>query len=149
MKTPTGQPGPAEDQLERGPLAAVAGVVAGLIREHWGRGPARSRAYWSGADALVMLLDDTHTPAERSLREGGRSAEVLAIRRQLFAVTEKQLRGAVGSATGRPVRACLFDAQLDPDVSALVFLLGPAPSGEPLGQGLAEELRDATERARG
>jgi uncharacterized protein YbcI len=149
MKTPPGQPRPADDQLERGPLAAVAGVVAGLIRERWGRGPARSRAYWSGADALVVLLDDTHTPAERSLRAAGRSAEVLALRRQLFAVTEEQLRGAVDSATGRPVRAFLFDAQLDPDVSALVFLLGPAPDGEPLGPVLAKELHDATERARG
>lgn len=133
MESHTGQPGPAEGQLDRGPLAAVAGVVAGLIRERWGRGPARSRAYWSGADALVVLLDDAHTPAEHSLREGGRIAEVLAGRRQLFAVTEKELRGAVGSAAGRPVRACLFDAHLDPDVSALVFVLGPPQGGAPLG----------------
>jgi uncharacterized protein YbcI len=121
------QVGPSEVQLraERDPLFAVSGAVASLVRERWGRGPTRCRAHWAGPDALLVLLDDTHTQAERTLRDGGHAAEVLAARRHLCDVVEPDLRRIVEHATHRPVRTYLAGSDLDPDVTALVFAFGP------------------------
>lgn len=42
-----------------------------LFKEHFGRGPTKARTEWAGPDVLVVVLEDTLTPAERKLAEMG------------------------------------------------------------------------------
>ena len=131
---------------ERGPLSAVSGAVASLVREHWGRGPARCRAHWAGPDTLVVMLEDAQTVAERSLHERGLDATVLDTRQSLLDILEDDLRRIVERATNRPVRAYLNDTHLEPDICAMLFVLGGTGRDEPLGLGVGRALRESDER---
>ena len=133
--------------VDRGPLSAVSGAVAALVREHWGRGPARCRAYWAGPDTLVVLFEDAQTVAERRLHERGHAATVLDTRRSLLEILEDDLRRIVTRATNRPVRAYLNATHLEPDICAMLFVLGEMARDEPLGPGVRRAIRDSDERA--
>lgn len=130
---------------ERGPQSAVCAGISALVRQRWGRGPRRSRAYWAGPDALLVLLDDAHTESERTLLGSGHDAEVLAGRRLLAEIAEPELCAIAESAMGRPVLAVLAQTSLDPPLSAVVFALAPANGrgprqDEPVGDALCEAL---------
>ena len=107
---------------ERGPLSTACAAISGLVRERWGRGPRRSRAYWAGPDMLVFLLEDAHTAAEQTLVEHGRAIEVVKGRRQLAAIAERDLRQIAEAAADRPVSAVLAQSHVSPDVTTIVFL---------------------------
>ena len=42
----------------------VSNAMIRLYKEYFGRGPTQARAHWAGPDSLVVLLEDTLTPAE-------------------------------------------------------------------------------------
>jgi uncharacterized protein YbcI len=127
---------------ERGPQSAVCAGISALVRERWGRGPSRSRAYFAGPDALVVLLDDAHTDAERTLIEHGHGAEVLAGRRTLGELAKADLSQIAECATGRPVRAVLSESCLDPAFTTHVFVFGVETRGT-----ADQQLGDAVRRA--
>src|SRR4051812_24681284 len=52
-------------ETDRAVLQAVAGEMVRLFKDQFGRGPTRVRADWAGRDTLVVILEDTLTPAER------------------------------------------------------------------------------------
>lgn len=137
---------------ERSTQSTVCAAIAALVRERWGRGPRRGRAYWAGADALLVILDDAHTDSERTLLRCGRGAEVIAGRRLLGELAEPELRDIAESATGRRVAAVLWQSSLSPALSTLVFLLEPAARGgradEPMGDSLRQALDRNTASAR-
>lgn len=136
---------------ERSTQSVVCAAISALVRERWGRGPRRSRAYWAGPDALLVLLDDAYTDAERTLLEGGHRDEVLAGRRLLGDLAEPELHRIAADATGRAVSAVLSQSTLDGAVSTIVFLFARGgetrEEDEPLGTNLQEAL-DRTESAR-
>jgi uncharacterized protein YbcI len=107
-------------------LSEVCSGAAALFRSHWGRGPRKCRAHWAGPDTILVLLENGLTEAERTLAAAGRGEDVLAGRRALNALVEPQLRAIVQDATGRPVEVFLGSSRLEPDVTAEVFVLGPA-----------------------
>ena len=139
--------------MDRGPLAAVCGATAALIREHWGRGPKGSRAHWAGPDTLLVVLDDAHTEAERALLAGGHATEVLAGRRLLSRLMEPELRRIAETETDRTVAAMLAETHLEPDVTMLLFLLADrredwiGPADPQLGAAL-QSAREQTAAAR-
>jgi uncharacterized protein YbcI len=103
-------------------LARVSGEIAAAYRRAWGRGPVRTTAHWAGTDALLVLLDDGHTEAERTALAAGRGDQVLDGRRVLHAALEVELTALVERITGRSVRAVLGATRLGPDLSAEIFL---------------------------
>ncbi len=107
------------------PLAELSGEVAGAVREAWGRGPRKVVARWAGRDVLLVLMDDAHTDAERSLLATGRGDEVLRGRRQLHEIVNPRLTASAEQLVRRPVTAMLSATRLDPDVSAEIFLFAP------------------------
>ena len=107
-------------------LAKLAGAVARLFHDRWGRGPRKCRAHWVGADALVVLVEGSRTVAEETMRAGGREAQVLADRLTLQELLEADLRALVEEKTGRTVWTFLSAARVEPDVAAELFLLEPA-----------------------
>ena len=117
------------------------------MRERWGRGPSRSRAYWAGPDALLVILDDAYTESERTLIAAGRDAEVLAGRRLLGELAEPELREIAQSATGRGVAAVLWQSNVAPALSTLLFVLEPRTGGE-ADEPIGDELRQALDNTR-
>lgn len=124
---------------------AVAGEVAAIIKETWGRGPRRVRVYAPGIDLLVVLLDDARTEAEKALRAAGHDEQVIAQRRMLNSIIEEALTIAVSRSTGRTVQTVLSATRLDPDLTTHVCVLegeAPVPAGPASARG-----RDARDRA--
>jgi Na+-translocating membrane potential-generating system (MpsC) len=110
------------------PLALLGGEVAGVLRRAWGRGPSRVVARWAGPDILLLLMEDAHTDAERTLRTAGYEDEVVRERLRLHAIVEDELAACVERAVGRRVRTTLGATRLDPDLSAELFLLAAGGS---------------------
>src|SRR3954469_16188901 len=48
-------------------LLEISNAVVRLFKEQFGRGPTSARTYWTGPDALSVILEDTLTPAERAM----------------------------------------------------------------------------------
>src|SRR3954453_22222519 len=57
-------------------LSAVSNEMVGLYKSQLGRGPTRVRTDWAGADALLVTLEDSFTPAEQRLVEMGEHARL-------------------------------------------------------------------------
>jgi uncharacterized protein YbcI len=130
---------------ERSTQSTICAAIAALVRERWGRGPSRSRAYWAGSDVLLVILDDAYTESERTLLAAGRDAEVLAGRRLLGELAEPELREIAQTATGRQVAAVLWQSNVSPALSTLLFVLEHRAAGrtdEPIGDALREALDD-------
>jgi uncharacterized protein YbcI len=132
---------------DRGPQSTMCAAISALVRERWGRGPSRSRAYWAGPDTMLVLLDDAHTEAERTLKSHTRGADVLAGRRLLGELAEDDLRRIAEEATGRRVRAVLSQSSLEPPISTHVFVFESdarrSKEDEPLGDALQEALENS------
>jgi uncharacterized protein YbcI len=108
-----------------GELTQVCGAVAAVFRRAWGRGPAKTTAYWAGPNMLVVLLANGHTEAEKSMRAAGHIQELLGGRRVLQGIIEDELKASVERVLGREVETTLSATRLDPDLSAEIFLLAP------------------------
>ncbi|MGA2926448.1 MAG: Na-translocating system protein MpsC family protein [Solirubrobacteraceae bacterium] len=112
-------PGYPDDQLAR-----VCGEVAAVFKRAWGRGPIRTTAYWAGSSLLVILLENGHTEAEKTMRAAGHIQELLGGRHLLQVLIEDDLKESVERILGVPVITMLSATRLDPDLSAQIFVLG-------------------------
>ena len=74
-------------------------------------------------------MEETLTSVERTLVDGGKEAEVHALRRSFQDLMEDQFTAAVERVTGRRVRAFLSQVHLNPDIDVEIFVLEP-PKGE-------------------
>jgi uncharacterized protein YbcI len=112
-------------------LSEISAGIARLISDRWGRGPRKTRAMWADDDVLVVLLENGHTAAERTLRRAGRDDELIAGRRALREAIAPELTAVVEQATGRKVRSLLGATALDPNVSAEIFLFNGDSAARP------------------
>ncbi len=108
-------------------LGQVCGEVAAVFRRAWGRGPIRTTAHWAGPNMLIVLLENGHTDAEKTLRAAGHIQELLGGRHLLQVLIEDELTSSVERILERPVQTLLSATRLDPDLSAEIFLLKPEP----------------------
>ena len=120
----------SEPELElpraaRRDLKPMCAAIARLHSETYGRGPRRCRGYWAGPDAILVLLENGLTQAEHLLIEHGKGADVIDRRRAMEQILEPRLLDLVAEATGRGVVTMLDATELDPAVSAHVYLLDP------------------------
>ncbi|MFL5818151.1 MAG: Na-translocating system protein MpsC family protein [Conexibacter sp.] len=107
-------------------LAQVANEVVRLFKEQFGRGPTRARASWSGDDVLIVVLEDTLTPAERNLVAMGEHERLRETRLFFQTATERDFCEVVERLTGRKVRAFMsaVDTLVD-GLSTETFVLYP------------------------
>jgi uncharacterized protein YbcI len=118
---------PDDDGTEKGSLlASVSGEMVRIYKEQFGRGPTKVRSNWSGRDMIVVLLEDTLTPAERNLLALGESQR-LRDTRMLFQYSWiKQFCDPVERLTGRKVRSFISGIDAEADGTSLeVFVLHP------------------------
>jgi len=118
-EVPANRPPSSQDALAR-----VCGEVAAVFRRAWGRGPVRTTAHWAGPNMLVVLMENGHTEAEKTLRAAGHIQELIGGRHLLQVLIEDDLKASVERILERPVETMLSATRLDPDLSAQIFLLG-------------------------
>ena len=106
--------------------------IVHLYSELFGRGPTHAKTH-VGDDHVLTILEETFTPAERTLVQADRSRQVEETRRAFQEAVRPDFIKVVEEATGRPVRS--FMSQVDVETQAAIefFLLGDA-EGSPDGR---------------
>jgi uncharacterized protein YbcI len=126
----------AEDQDGRGRegslLLAVSNEMVRLFKEQFGRGPTKARTSWAGPDVLTVVLEDTLTPAERTMVRMGEHERLREMRMFFQYSSVREFCEPIERLTGRKVRA--FISGTDSEVEGLsveTFVLHPEGSSEP------------------
>ena len=126
MSPPDAELGQAERTETPSVLASISSEMVRLYKEQLGRGPTKARTNWSGRDTVVVLLEDTLTPAERNLVSLGEFQRLRDTRMLFQYARVAQLCEPVERLTGRKVRSFIsgIDAAAD-GMSLEVFVLHP------------------------
>jgi uncharacterized protein YbcI len=103
--------------------AEISREMVRLYKELFGRGPTKARTEFAGPDIIICSLENTFTPAERSLVEMGEQQRLRDTRMYFQAATEDKFREIVERLTGRKVRAFTSGIDADADVCAEIFYL--------------------------
>ena len=129
--------GSRQDEAARAqsPGARISTAMVRLHKKYTGRGPVRARTV-VGNGVVVCVLEDTLTHPERTLVDAGNDDQVLAMRRTIQSVLRDEAVAAVEEVTGRDVVSFMSENDINPDVSAEVFVLQPS-SSEPDDDGTA------------
>jgi uncharacterized protein YbcI len=97
-----------------------------LYKELFGRGPTRARSNWAGPDALICVLEETLTPAERNLVKMGEHQRLRDTRMFFQYATVREFCEPVEQITGRKVRGFQSSIDTEADGQAVeVFVLHP------------------------
>jgi uncharacterized protein YbcI len=103
--------------------ARISNEMVRLHSEYYGRGPTKAKVYVD-SDLVAVVLEETFTPAEKTLIARGESEGIQDIRRRFQRAMADQFRSVVEQASGRGVRSFLSETDLDNDISVEIFLLG-------------------------
>ena len=123
----TGHQQPADIASERG-LALTAQItneMVHLYKDLFGRGPTQARTNFAGPDTIVVTLENTLTPAERTLADMGEHQRLRDVRLFFQHARAADFREVVERLTGRRVRAFVSGMDTEVDVSSEVFYLEP------------------------
>lgn len=113
--------------ISSSPLLEICNATVRLYKTAFGRGPTHARARYAGPETLVVLLQDTMTPAERQLAALGEHERLRAHRLLLHTVIEDEIRSVVERILERPTLSLISGFDTQRDVAAEVILLAPAP----------------------
>ena len=111
--------------------------VAGLLRRRRQRGIDRAPSIlrepedrqWSRRPVpvvvrvVVVVLEETFTPAEKTLIARGESEGIQDIRRRFQRAMAEQFKAIIEQSTGRRVRSFLSETDLEEDLSVELFIL--------------------------
>jgi uncharacterized protein YbcI len=103
--------------------AEISREMVQLYKDLFGRGPTKARTEFAGPDIVICTLENTFTPAERSLAEMGEHQRLRDTRLYFQAATSEKFRGVVEKVTGRKVRAFISGLDAGEDVCSEVFYL--------------------------
>jgi len=115
----------ADAQGGQADLLQISNAVVRLYKEQLGRGPTKARTNYAGPDTLVVTLENTMVPAERTLVELGEGRRMADSRLIAMEGAESEFRDAVAQITGRKVRAMICGMAAESDISTKVFYLEP------------------------
>src|SRR3954451_16315002 len=109
--------------------AEISREMVRLYKDLFGRGPTKARTEVAGPDIVICSLENTFTPAERSLVEMGEYQRLRDTRLYFQSATSDKFTQIVERVTGRKVRA--FISGLDPaaDLCSEVFYLEDGHTG--------------------
>jgi uncharacterized protein YbcI len=110
----------------RSPAQVISNGMVGLLNRYTGRGPTRARTALN-SNFVLVTFHYTLTRAEQNLVAVGQQESVLSMRRTFHQAMKEEATQIVEDALGRVVTAFLSDIDPIADVSAMVFLLDPAP----------------------
>jgi uncharacterized protein YbcI len=104
---------------------AVSNEMVRLYKDQFGRGPTKARTHFAGPDLLIVSLENTLTPAERSMVAMGEHQRLRDMRLFFQHAREPEFRESVERLTGRKVRGFISGMDTHEDISAEVFYLEP------------------------
>ena len=110
--------------------AEISREMVRLYKELFGRGPTKARTEFAGPDIVICSLENTFTPAERSLAELGEHQRLRDTRMYFQAATHDKFTEIVERLTGRKVRAFVSGLDAEVDICSEVFYLEPKDSRE-------------------
>jgi uncharacterized protein YbcI len=105
---------------------AISNEMVRVYKERFGRGPTKTRTHWAGPDVVVVILEDTLTPVERSLVSMGEHQRLRDLRMFFQYATVPEFCEPIERLTGRKVR--VFISGIDTEVagaSTEMFFLHP------------------------
>jgi len=103
--------------------AEISREMVRLYKELFGRGPTKARTEFAGPDIVICSLENTFTPAERSLVEMGEHQRLRDTRMYFQSATHDKFTEIIERLTGRKVRAFISGLDAETDVCAEVFYL--------------------------
>lgn len=106
-------------------LQELSHAMIRLYKEQFGRGPTKVRTDFAGPDTVITTLENSLTPAERSLAAMGEHQRLRDVRMFFQHASEREFVGTVEQITGRKVRAFVSGIDTNKDVSSEVFYLEP------------------------
>jgi uncharacterized protein YbcI len=109
-------------------LQEVTNAMVRLYKELLGRGPTKARANYAGPDTLIATIQNSLTPAERTMLNLDEHERVREIRMFFQYANRNDFTGTVEEITGRKVWAFVSGMDTETDVSAEVFYLDPIPA---------------------
>ena len=123
----------SDKQFEQSPrpwsgavLADISNAMVKLYKEQFGRGPTQARSGWLGDDTLVVVLEDTLSPTERSLVKIGEHQRLREMRLVFQYANVPRFCEPVERLTGRKVRSFLSSTDTEVDgLSTEMFVLHP------------------------
>lgn len=116
---------PTDGADEYNILSAISNEMVRIYKDQFGRGPTKVRTLWAGPDVLVVTLEQTFTPAERSLRRLGEHRRLRDLR-LLFQYAEIEVFCApVEQLSGRKVRSFISGIDTEADLACEMFVLHP------------------------
>src|SRR3954447_22972935 len=128
---PNQHPAASEQDQDRNQSvrAELSREMVRLYKELFGRGPTKARTEFAGSDIVICTLENTFTPAERSLAELGEHQRLRDTRMYFQAATADKFREIAERLTGRKVRAFISGLDADADVCTEVFYLEDGHTG--------------------
>jgi uncharacterized protein YbcI len=120
------EPPPAEAADGTGQMMArLSDEMVKLYKEQFGRGPTRVRSHFAGPDTVIVVLENTFTPAERNLASMGEHQRLRDTRLFFQYATENSMTTMVERIVERRVRAFISGIDTTKDISSEVFVLEP------------------------
>ena len=117
---------PTAEERRVNVLTEVSNTMVRLFKEQFGRGPTLARTHWAGPDALVCILEDTLTAAERNLVKLGEHQRLRDTRLFFQYASIEEFGRPVEQITGRTLRAFHSSTDTEADGQSVeLFVLHP------------------------
>jgi uncharacterized protein YbcI len=100
-------------------LMEISNVMVRLYKDQFGRGPTKARAVWCTEDVLIVFLEDTLAPVERSMVRMGEHQRLRETRMFFQYATLREFCEPVERITGRKVRS--FHSSIDTKIDGLAI----------------------------
>jgi uncharacterized protein YbcI len=110
------------ETVEHSAKLEISNGIVGLMSEHYGRGPTKSKTYVMDRYVLVVL-EDRLTRAETTMVENGRENLVREMRRVFQADMAAEFKGVVERALGRRVLTYHSQVTFHPPLGFEIFVL--------------------------
>jgi len=118
---------PAETAADRRGMqtAELSNAMVRIYKEQFGRGPTKAHTVYATDDLLICTLENSLTPAERSMLAVDEHQRVREIRMFFQHAAEKEFVDTVERVSGRCVRGFVSGMDTHQDISTEVFYLEP------------------------
>ena len=106
-------------------LSAISKEMVRLYKDQFGRGPTKTRTNWAGPDIVVVTLEQTFTPAERSLQRMGEHQRLRDLRLLFQYASVEAFCEPIERLVGRKVKAFISGIDTQADIATELYVLHP------------------------
>jgi uncharacterized protein YbcI len=122
--TPAATDGDGHPSVQENVSLAISNAMVHVYKEHFGRGPTKTRTYWAGPDVVTVMLEDTLTRAEHNLVKMGEHERLRDLRLRFQYGSVPEFCEPIERITGRKVRAFISGIDTNGDgLSVETFVL--------------------------